>query len=147
MPFSPHITVATIVEENGRFLLVQEHDSTKGLVFNQPAGHLEANEDLLEAALRETLEETAWQVELQHLVGIYLYQAPNGVTYQRACFSAKPIKQLEQSLDPDIEQTVWLTYDELVAQQAACRSPLVLQCIADYQSGSRHSLSVFKGVY
>lgn len=75
MTWQPHITVATIVEDNGRFLLVEEFKAGRH-VFNQPAGHLEANETLLEAALRETLEETAWDVELTGIVGIYLRPPP-----------------------------------------------------------------------
>lgn len=88
----PHITVATIIEDQGRFLMAEEFKAGKH-VFNQPAGHLEANESLLDAARRETLEETAWEVELTGVVGIYLYTAPsNGVTYQRICFAARALK-------------------------------------------------------
>ena len=87
---APHITVATVIEDQGRFLLVEELKAGR-LVLNQPAGHLEANENLREAAIRETLEETGWEVELTGLVGIYLYTAPsNGITYQRVCFAARP---------------------------------------------------------
>ena len=92
MTWQPHITVATIVEDNGRFLFVEEVKNDKR-VLNQPAGHLEANETLRDAAIRETLEETGWDVELTGVVGIYLYTAPsNGVTYQRVCFAAKAVK-------------------------------------------------------
>lgn len=90
MSWQPHITVATVVERDGKFLFVEEFKAGQH-VFNQPAGHLEANETLAQAALRETLEETAWDVELTGVVGIYLYTAPsNGVTYQRICFAARP---------------------------------------------------------
>ena len=93
MQWQPHITVATVIEDQGRFLLVEEMAEGRA-VFNQPAGHLEANESLLQAALRETLEETGWDVELTGVTGIYLYTAPsNGITYQRVCFAAKPLQQ------------------------------------------------------
>ncbi|WP_017132370.1 NUDIX domain-containing protein, partial [Pseudomonas agarici] len=86
MEWQPHITVATVVEDNGRFLLVEELQNGQ-VVFNQPAGHLDPDESLSEAAIRETLEETGWDVELTGVIGIYLYTAPsNGVTYQRVCF-------------------------------------------------------------
>ena len=144
MSFSPHITVATIVEHQARFLFVKEH-SGDDIVLNQPAGHLERDESLEQAALRETLEETKWQVELTALVGVYLYRAPNGVTYQRVCFAAKPVKQLpERALDPDIIDTTWLSASELAKQQ--CRSPLVQRSLTDYLAGSRHSLALLKGL-
>ena len=145
MEWLPHITVATIVEDNGRFLMVEEHKAGRN-VLNQPAGHLEANETLLEAALRETLEETAWDVELTGIVGIYLYTAPsNGVTYQRICFAARPLKHHpERALDSDIVRAVWLTRDELLAAPERWRSELVPQCIDDYLAGPLHSLSLIR---
>ena len=91
MEWKPHITVATVVEDNGRFLMVEELKRDRA-VLNQPAGHLDPNESLIEAAIRETLEETGYDVELTSVIGIYLYTAPsNGVTYQRVCFAAKPL--------------------------------------------------------
>lgn len=147
MTFTPHITVATIVEQQGRFLFVKEH-AGNGQVLNQPAGHLELDESLEQAALRETLEETAWHVELTGLVGVYLYQAANGVTYQRVCFAAKPIEHVQDSaLDPDIIEAIWLSKTELLEQQHLCRSSLVLQSLNDYLSGSVYPLSVLKGVF
>src|SRR5690554_7146314 len=91
MRFLPHVTVATIVERQGRFLMVEEI-SGNSVVFNQPAGHLEADESLMQAALRETLEETAWTVELTGVTGIYLFRGANGETYQRTCFSADALE-------------------------------------------------------
>ena len=83
MEWKPHITVATVVEDNGRFLMVEELKGERA-VLNQPAGHLDPNESLIDAAIRETLEETGYDVELTGVIGIYLYTAPsNGVTYQR----------------------------------------------------------------
>lgn len=146
MSWNPHITVATVVEAQGRFLLVEELSDGKA-VFNQPAGHLEADESLLQAALRETLEETGWQVELTAVTGIYLYTAPsNGVTYQRVCFAAKPLCHLPDSpLDEGIIGPQWLTRDELAAQPERWRSELVLRCIDDYLAGELHPLSLIRG--
>lgn len=145
MSWQPHITVATVVENQGRFLLVEEHAEGRQ-VFNQPAGHLEANETLAQAALRETLEETGWDVELTAVLGIYLYTAPsNGVTYQRICFAAKPLAQRpNHPLDDGIIGPQWLTRDELAAQPQRWRSELVLRCIDDYISGERFALSLLR---
>ena len=142
MDWYAHVTVATIVEDAGRFLLVEEHAGDE-LVFNQPAGHLEPDETLAQAALRETLEETGWTVELQGLVGVGLYTAPsNGVTYCRTCFFAKPVALDEQrELDTGIERAVWLTYDEIKQRASRLRSPLVLTVIEQYLSGHRYPLS------
>lgn len=145
MTWQPHITVASIVEDKGRFLFVEETKHGKR-VLNQPAGHLEANETLLEAAIRETLEETAWDVELTGVVGIYLYTAPsNGVTYQRVCFAAKPLKHHpERELDTDIDGALWLTREELASQPDRWRSHLVLDCLDHYLAGPVHSLDVVR---
>ncbi|MGA4446096.1 NUDIX hydrolase [Pseudomonas indoloxydans] len=136
MEWQPHITVATVIEDDGRFLFVEEFKAGR-LVLNQPAGHLEANESLREAALRETLEETGWDVELTALLGIYLYTAlSNGVTYQRVCFSARPVRHdAERELDSDISGITWLTRDELATQPERWRSELVLRCVDDYLAG------------
>ncbi|WP_439888557.1 NUDIX hydrolase [Pseudomonas sp. MBLB4123] len=145
MDWTPHITVATIVEDRGRFLLVEELKGGR-LVLNQPAGHLEANETLRQAAVRETLEETGWEVELIGVVGIYLYTAPsNGVTYQRVCFVARPVRHdAARELDADIHGIAWLSRDELAAQPERWRSELVLRCIDDYLAGPLHDLSVVR---
>ena len=145
MRFTPHVTVATIVEDNGRFLMVEELAEGRA-VFNQPAGHLEADESLIQAALRETLEETAWEVELTGVVGIYLYTAPsNGVTYQRVCFTAKALKHHpDYPLDEGIVRARWLTRDELMAVRDDWRSELIIRCIDDYLAGQRHSLELIR---
>jgi 8-oxo-dGTP pyrophosphatase MutT (NUDIX family) len=145
MDWQPHITVATIVEDQGRFLLVEEMAGGRA-VLNQPAGHLEANETLLQAAVRETLEETGWEVELTAVTGIYLYTAPsNGITYQRVCFSARPVRHLPDSpLDKGIIGPRWLTRDELLAERARWRSELVLHCIDDYLGGEHFSLGLIR---
>lgn len=145
MNWQPHITVATVVEAQGRFLLVEEMADGKA-VLNQPAGHLEANESLLDAALRETLEETGWEVELTAVTGIYLYTAPsNGVTYQRICFAGKALRERPNSpLDQGIIGPRWLTRDELASQPERWRSELVLRCIDDYLSGARYPLELIR---
>src|SRR5690606_42109033 len=97
MRFLPHVTVATIVEDNGRFLMVEEVSNNR-VVFNQPAGHLEADERLIEAAYRETLEETAWTVEITGLTVMYLFRVDNGLTYQRTCFTDQPL-----AIQPDVQ--------------------------------------------
>ncbi|MDF3863538.1 MULTISPECIES: NUDIX hydrolase [Pseudomonadaceae] len=146
MRWLAHVTVATIVEDQGRFLLVEEMSADKKQVFNQPAGHLEANETLLEAAVRETLEETGWDVELTAVTGIYLYTAPsNGVTYQRVCFAARPLRHHpERELDDGILGARWMTREELAAQPDRWRSHLVLRCIDDYLEGERFPLALIR---
>ncbi|MFV3414935.1 NUDIX hydrolase [Pseudomonas nitroreducens] len=147
MRWLAHVTVATIVEDQGRFLLVEEMSADEKQVFNQPAGHLEANETLLEAAVRETLEETGWDVELTAVTGIYLYTAPsNGVTYQRVCFAARPVRHHpECPLDDGILGARWMTRDELATQPERWRSHLVLRCIDDYLDGERFPLALIRG--
>jgi 8-oxo-dGTP pyrophosphatase MutT (NUDIX family) len=137
-----HSSVATIVEHNGRFLMVEERDGD-ALVFNQPAGHLEEGETLFTAAVRETLEETGWDVELTHLLGLYHYPAPNGVTYIRHCFAAKPLRHLpDRELDTPIVAAHWLTAGEIMAPGFAARSPIVQRCLQDYLDGQRYPLAV-----
>lgn len=145
MDWHPHITVATIVESAGRFLLVEELKAGRR-VLNQPAGHLEPNETLRQAAIRETLEETGWDVQLTGVAGIYLYTAPsNGVTYQRVCFVAKAISHdPHRKLDTGIVGSTWLSRDELAAQPERWRSELVLRCIDDYLRGPTHPLEVVR---
>ncbi|MDF1630309.1 MAG: NUDIX hydrolase [Alcanivoracaceae bacterium] len=141
--FEPHITVATVVEQDGRFLMVREHAAGK-LVLNQPAGHVEAGESLIQAAFRETLEETAWQVEITSLLGLYIYQAKRGGgVYYRICFVAKPLKHdAGQKLDTGIVAAEWLSADQLRACSAEHRGPLIMRCVDDYLSGRRLPLDV-----
>ena len=145
MDWQPHITVATIVEDQGRFLFVEELKHGRA-VLNQPAGHLDPHESLIDAAIRETLEETGWEVELTGVVGIYLYTAPsNGVTYQRVCFAGTALKHHpERPLDDGIIRARWLSRDELLAQREHWRSELILQCLDDYCSGRLHSLELIR---
>jgi 8-oxo-dGTP pyrophosphatase MutT (NUDIX family) len=134
----PAVTVAAIVERDGRFLLVEE-ETRGGRRLNQPAGHLESGETLAAGAARETLEETGWRVTPTHLVGIYTWSAPdNGATFVRFAYAAQAdAHDARHVLDEGIVQALWLTYDELAARRGEHRSPLVLRCIDDYRAGRR----------
>jgi len=139
----PHITVATIVERDGEFLMVKEK-SNGSIVYNQPAGHLEENETLITAAERETLEETAWRVKVRALLGVYQYTSShNGVYYVRHCFIADGIEAVDnRELDRDIVEAQWLSLDYLKTCTNQMRSPLVLKVIEDYLRGQQFPLSV-----
>ena len=138
-----HVTVATIVERDGRFLLVEEIADGRQ-VFNQPAGHVELGETLAQAALRETLEETRWRVRLTHLLGFALYKAPsNGVTYYRTTFIAEPLEEVADAvLDEGIIGYVWMTWDDIVRNSEKMRSPLVTRVVSEYLAGTRLPLSL-----
>lgn len=144
MSWYPHVTVATIIENDGRFLLVEEAAADGSLVFNQPAGHLERGETLIEAALRETLEETGWTVELQGVVGIGLYHAPaNDTTYYRTTFFGRPLHHDPQRpLDTGIARALWLSADEIFAARSRLRSPMVASVLEQYRDGHRYPLSM-----
>ncbi len=143
MTWTPHATVAAIVEDdNGRFLLVEEHSAGR-IVFNQPAGHIEEDEPVLEALKREALEETGWEVEPRHFLGVYTYKAPaNGVTYFRFCYAARAIRRVSEKLDTGIVAAHWLSLEEIRNLGDRLRSPLVLECIEDYRNGRRYPLDV-----
>ncbi|GAB6847699.1 NUDIX hydrolase [Paraburkholderia kururiensis] len=139
--WAPHVTVAAIVERGGRFLLVEEHTS-QGLRLNQPAGHLEAGESLVDAVIRETLEETAHLFVPQALVGVYMthFGQPHesGATYLRFTFCGTAGEALaDRALDADIVRTLWMSADELRAAGERHRTPLVIRCIDDYLAGRR----------
>ena len=143
MTWYPHVTVATVIERDGKYLLVEEHAGSN-LVLNQPAGHLEANESLQQAAVRETLEETGWTVQLEGIVGLGLYVAPaNNVTYQRVTFFGKALNHdPERKLDDGITRTLWLDYEEILAESDRMRSRLVIEVIERYRNGHRYPLSM-----
>jgi len=137
----PAVTVATVVERDGLFLLVEEETRT-GRKLNQPAGHLEPAETLPQAAARETLEETGWRVVPTALVGVYRWQSgDSGATFVRFSFAGDAQEyDAGRSLDAGILRALWLSYDELAARQADHRSPLVMRCVDDYRAGKRWPL-------
>jgi len=143
--WKPNVTVAAVIERDGRFLLVEEKTSD-GIRFNQPAGHLEAGESLPAAASREALEETAHPFEPQYLIGIYRWPRPQGdITYLRFAFGGKAGElQPNRTLDAGILRTVWMTLDELEATRERHRSPLILQCVEDYLAGRRYGLELLR---
>ena len=145
MSWTPHVTVATIVQDQQRFLFVEERSmNVSHLVINQPAGHVEANETLIEAAVRETLEETGWLVDITHLLGIYTYTPPSDPTetYYRFCFIANTISHdATRPLDTGIERALWLSLDELI-DTARARSPLVARCVQDALDGKKFPLDL-----
>jgi len=143
--WTPDITVAAVCEKHGRFLLVEELSKSTGqVVFNQPAGHLEAGETMVEAVVRETLEETCCHFTPEHIIGIYRLKATNGKTYIRYTFSGS-ISDIDDDyqLDPDILRTHWLSPDSIRASDSL-RSPIVSNCINDYLSGTRYPLDILK---
>ncbi len=143
MVWKPDVTVAAIVEREGRFLMIEEHVSNR-LVVNQPSGHLELNESLVEAVIREALEETAWTFVPQAVSGIYQWQHPErNVSFLRVTFAGHVTQHhAERRLDRGIRRTMWLARDEIAQRGPALRSPMVLQCIDDYLSGARYPLSL-----
>ena len=145
MVWKPHVTVAAIIEQNNRFLFVEE-ETPYGLQFNQPAGHFEQNEDLITAVKREVNEETAWQFDPEHIVSIQLWRKnPEAPTFIRICFSGNCHSyNPDQKLDTGIIATHWLTRDEIALQQHRLRSPLVLISVDDYLNGHRYPLSLIK---
>lgn len=144
MDWLPRLTVATIIERDGRFLLVEEYADGEELVYNQPAGHLDEHETLAAAAIRETLEETAWEVQIDAIVGLYYWTHPKGHTFVRTCFAGKALHHHPgQPLDRGIQRAVWLTREEITALGPKLRSPMVLHCIDDYLAGKRYPLELF----
>ena len=143
MTWMPHITVATVIEKQGKFLLVEEFASGTKPVFNQPAGHLDEGESLIEAARRETLEETGFDIEITGYLGVTLYTAPsNGVTYVRHTFAGEIIAEVENAqLDEGIIGTAWLSYEE-ICQCERLRSPIVQKTIEHFLAQQPLPLSV-----
>lgn len=140
-----HLTVATVIEDRNRFLLVREIRDGRE-VLNQPAGHVEPGETPLEAAIRETLEETGWRVKPTALISFTTYTATqNGITYYRIALAAKAVAQdAAAKLDPDIEEAVWLDYEEILQKAYQLRSPMVLDAINDYRRGQLYPLDILK---
>lgn len=143
MIWKPNVTVAAIAEKNGEFLLVEEKGD-EGLVLNQPAGHLERHETLLDAVTRETLEETAWHFVPEALIGVYLWSRPDrDIAYLRFCFAgAVEDFDADRVLDADILRAVWMRPEEIAATVDRHRSPQVQRCLDDYLAGQRFPLSI-----
>ena len=151
--WKPSVTVAAIVERDGRYLLVEER-TPEGLKLNNPAGHLDPGESPEQAVARECLEETARAFVPQALLGVYLarferaatgHRPAEDITYLRFAYcGAVGEPEPGRVLDEPVERTLWLTADEVRAQAHRLRSPLVLQCIADHQAGVRHALGVVR---
>ena len=145
--WKPNVTVAAIVERDGRFLLVEE-DTADGLRLNNPAGHLDPGESPVQACAREVLEETAHDFEPKSLVGIYLNRftrtrTGDDITYLRFAFAGHlGTHHAWRALDEGIVRTVWMTLDELRASADRHRSPLVLQCVQDYLRGQRFPMAL-----
>lgn len=143
MSEAPHVVVACVVEHQGRFLLVEEHVNG-ALVLNQPAGHWEPGETLIEGAVRETLEETGWDVRPCAVLGLYEYQPPElPYCFLRIAFVADALRHHPQRpLDDGIARAVWMTREEVVRESARHRSPMLLRCIDDYLAGRRLPLDL-----
>ena len=143
----PSVTVAAVIERDGRFLLVEEEANGRR-VLNQPAGHLDPGESLQAAVAREVLEETAHRFEPNALVGIYrwIYE-PEAVTFLRFCFSGDVTGTETRSLDKEIVALHWLTPEELHEKSSMHRSPLVQQCVDDFLAGQRFPLQVLSKAY
>lgn len=151
--WKPSVTVAAVIEQSGRFLLVEEH-TPEGLRLNNPAGHLDPGESPVAACARETLEETAYQFTPQALVGVYLARfqraltgqqppAVEDITYLRFAFCGSlGAWDAERPLDTGIVRTLWLSAEEIRENTSRLRSPLVLQCMEDYLAGQRFGLEV-----
>lgn len=141
--WKPEVTVAAVVEREGRFLLVEEN-TERGLLFNQPAGHLEEGESIVDAVAREALEETAWEFVPEHLVGVYRWSVPRtGVTYVRFAFAGRLGRHhADRALDEGIVRAVWQTPGEIRAAHERHRSPLVVRCMDDYLAGKRAPLDL-----
>jgi ADP-ribose pyrophosphatase YjhB (NUDIX family) len=142
--WKPEVTVAAVIERDGRFLLIEE-ETERGPLFNQPAGHLEANETLTDAVVRETLEESAHHFVPEALLGIYHHAQAAGATYMRFAFSGRVTRhETARGLDEGILRHVWMSADEIRASRARHRSPLVMRCIEDFLAGARYPLDVVR---
>lgn len=143
MIWKPNVTVAAVIEQDGKFLMVEE-ETGEGNRFNQPAGHWEADESLAQGAVREALEETAYHFTPEWLLGVYRWHHPRkDITYLRFAFVGSVHgHEPHRQLDSGILRAVWLSQEEIRATAERHRSPLVLQCIEDYLAGTRYPLEL-----
>lgn len=144
MQWKPNLAVAAVIEREGRFLVVEESVDGSQPVVNQPAGHLEHGETLIEGIKREVLEETAWHFDPAGVVGLYLYPKPEtSVTYLRVCFHGSCFDhEPTRALDHGILRAAWLSRAELASMPEKLRSPMVMRCIDDYLAGKRFPLNL-----
>jgi 8-oxo-dGTP pyrophosphatase MutT (NUDIX family) len=147
MIWKPHATVAAIIKRENKFLMVEELIRGERL-YNQPAGHLDPDESLIDAVIRETQEESAWQFIPEAVTGIYLWKHPvNGKTFLRVAVCGSCINHDEQQpLDDGILKAVWKSREELVQDPHKLRSPMVINCIDDYLAGKRYPLDMLINV-
>jgi len=146
--WKPHTTVASICERNGKYLLVKENANGQ-IVYNQPAGHLDPGETLVDAVIRETLEETRYPFTPLFLQGVYRF-CPNPAkdkAYLRFLFRGDVGERVEGELDQGIIAAEWLSYDEILDCRAQHRSPMVLQCIEDFRDGPGYPLDIISKVF
>ncbi len=143
MVWKPHVTVAAVIERDGKFLLVEE-ETDSGIRYNQPAGHLECREALTDAVSREVLEETAYRFVPKYLVGVYNWRnEAKDLTYLRFTFGGDIVgHDVGRPLDEGIIAAHWLTLDEIQARQASHRSPMLMRCIDDWLAGRRYPLEL-----
>ena len=142
--WKPHVVVAAVIEQDGKFLLVEEHTDA-GILFNQPAGHLEQGESLIQAVRREVFEETAHHFEPEALLGIYRWRHPNKPerTYLRFAFTGQVTGFDPTSpLDDGILRAVWLSFEEIAKLKHRHRSPLLMDCLHDYRNGRGYPLDL-----
>ncbi len=147
MSIKPDLTVAAIVERDGQFLMVEERVGNR-MVFNQPAGHVERGEQIIDAVVRETLEETAWTFRPSALVGIYFWEQPErNRAFLRFAFSGTVEEHdPHRTLDRGIERALWMSHEQLVIRSGRLRSPMVLRGIEDYQNGRQFPLDILRGL-
>lgn len=145
--WKPHATVAAIIERDSKFLMVEEISGGK-TVYNQPAGHLDPDESIINAAIRETREETAWRFTPEYITGIYRWDQPDTercflrIAFAGSCDDHKK----DQPLDDGIIQAIWLSREELAIQADKLRSPMVLRCIDDYLAGKKYPLNLLTDI-
>ncbi|MCO4786281.1 MAG: NUDIX hydrolase [Marinomonas atlantica] len=133
------------MDRNNRYLMVTETQDGE-IVINQPAGHVENGESLQQAVIRETLEESGWQIEPKSVLGLYAFTPYSGAdTYHRVCFICKPKHKTDQALDKDIIESNWLTKDDILAHKQ--RSPLIMQCINDYERGQSFAIDSINNMH